>query len=181
MAQLLDVGRPVARQLTARRTLVVVAIALAAGISARAGVLALAVAQMADEQAAAESTGGATGWEGLGTVLLGAVAGVALFVVVAIASVGVGLWRKHGAGRFTALFAVMLLATLAAQWLADGGGLTAVIAAPRRGSPELAAVVIGLSLSWALPAAIVGALRWRWVGVTLVVSTGLALLQSVVF
>lgn len=181
MSQLLEVDASVVPRLTARRSFLVVAIALAAGIGARAGVLALALAQVVDERAEAAAADTATGWEGLGTALLGAVVGLALFVVVAIAVVGIGLRGTRGAGRFTAMFAGMLLATLVAQSLSGGNGGLGAVGIPRLGTTELAAVVVGLSLSWALPSAIVGALRWRWVAVVLVASAALGLLQSVVF
>ena len=143
------------------------AVALTAAVAVRLGVNALAAAQaMAELEADPES------WGGVGTAILGATVGLLLGFVVAVAGVGVGVRGRDRSGRFTVVFVAALVAALIVQ-SAFSGPLGA-IALPRLGDTGWLVLVLACPLLWALPAAAVGALRWRWLALIVALVVGAA-------
>jgi hypothetical protein len=163
--------------LTVGRTLGAVAIALALAVAARLGVLALSVSQMEAQQAVEQLKESPNPWVGIETVFLGAIVGLLLSVVTAITVVAIVVRGRQRSAAFTAIFASVLVVVLVAQSIEGNGGVGAV-ALPRAGDPAAALFIVGLPLSWALPSAIVGALRWRWFALVVIAGAAAALVYA---
>jgi len=149
----------VVRSPSRRYSLLLVAVALIAGLILRLGILGIA-AFFGQRQAAASSGS----WAGLGTILLGAALGLLVGYVLAIVTVGVGMRRRSGGRRFTVVFAVILAAVQAVPFAVSGVGGLALPSA-FYGVPLGFVPWVGVPMLWALPAATIGLLRWRWLAV----------------
>lgn len=147
--------RPISR----RRSLLVVSIALVAGLAIRLGTSVIA-AFIGQQEAAASSAQ----WAGLGTIILGAGVGLLAGCVLAVTAVGIGMRRRTGGRRFTLVFALVLAALQIGLFALEGlGGL----APPSMfdGAPLSLWPLVGVPMLWALPAATVRLIRWRWLAV----------------
>ncbi|WP_411700585.1 hypothetical protein [Conyzicola sp.] len=141
-------SRPaVHRPLTWRFALAVVAGSFVGAAAVRWTIVLVASAQARNEVS------------GLQTILLGAALGLVIGYMVAVIIVGVGMRNREHGGRFTVVFAIVLLAVHVFSGMSRG---MAILAVPL--------VTTSSDFSWlflvpplfTVPAAAMRVIRWRW-------------------
>jgi hypothetical protein len=153
-------------RISRRRSLLVVVVAVAAGLAVGVAIGASALAVSQRQSAASPGT-----FAGLGTAVLGAALAFVVGFTVAVVAVRVGLRRRERAGRFTAYFAGTLLIVLVIGYTVPLAA-SSLVPSSAAGAPGLAL----LPLVWVLPAVLSGVLRVRW----LLIAAGAAAIAIVV-
>jgi hypothetical protein len=152
-----------ARPLTWRHALAVVAAAFVGAAAVRWTIALIATAQARHEVS------------DLRAMLLGATLGLVIGYMVAVIVVGVALRNRDRGGRFTIVFAIVLLAVHLISGMARGIGILAV---PVVASPADYSWLYLVPPLFTVPAAALGLVRWRWavgpavVGVLLAAALG---------
>ncbi|GAB3605876.1 hypothetical protein GCM10027413_12850 [Conyzicola nivalis] len=137
----------VPRPLISRFALAVVGASFVGGAAVRWTIALVAIAQARHEVS------------GLQTILLGATLGLVIGYMVAVIVVGVALHNRERGGRFTVIFASVLLAVHLYSGMSRGVGILAI-----------PSVESSLDFSWlylvpplfTVPAAVLRLIRWRW-------------------
>jgi hypothetical protein len=136
-----------ARPLTWRHTLTVVVAAFIAAAAVRWSIALVAIEQGRHEVS------------GMRTMLLGATLGLVIGYMVAVIVVGVALRNRERGGRFTVIFAIVLLAVHLISGMTRGVGILAV---PAVASPTDFSWLFLVPPLFTVPAAALGLVRWRW-------------------